>query len=246
MLYKYETHCHTSQVSRCAKSTGAEMARKYKEIGYTGIIVTDHFFNGNCAVPKDLPWKERIDMYYAGYEDAKAEGDKIGLQVFFGLEWTYHGIDFLTFGVGKDFLYAHPEIETMQPAPYIDLVHEAGGFVIHAHPFREAHYIHEFILAPYQEDAVEVYNTSHSEKIIDDRAKWYAKTYNKIFTSGSDAHQTGKISGGGIYFDHKVKDLDEIIELIKTKQIKKLGKRTLKYMDPENKAKYHGKRYVKK
>ena len=39
MLYKYETHCHTSQVSRCAKSTGAEMARKYKEIGYTGIIV---------------------------------------------------------------------------------------------------------------------------------------------------------------------------------------------------------------
>ena len=160
MLYKYETHCHTSQVSRCAKSTGAEMARKYKEIGYTGIIVTDHFFNGNCAVPKDLPWKERIDMYYAGYEDAKAEGDKIGLQVFFGLEWTYHGIDFLTFGVGKEFLYAHPEIETMQPAPYIDLVHEAGGYVIHAHPFREAHYIHEFILAPYQEDAVEVYNTS--------------------------------------------------------------------------------------
>ena len=62
------------------------MARKYKEIGYTGLIVTDHFFNGNCAVPKDLPWKERIDMYYAGYEDAKAEGDKIGLQVFFGLE----------------------------------------------------------------------------------------------------------------------------------------------------------------
>ena len=34
MKYKYETHMHTSQGSACGRSTGAEMARAYKEAGY--------------------------------------------------------------------------------------------------------------------------------------------------------------------------------------------------------------------
>lgn len=53
-------HAHTSQVSRCAKIEGKELARYYKSIGYTGLIVTDHFFNGNTIVPADLPWEERM------------------------------------------------------------------------------------------------------------------------------------------------------------------------------------------
>ena len=53
MFYKYETHLHTSEVSKCAHNTGAEMARAYKKAGYTGIFVTDHFFNGNCAIPEN-------------------------------------------------------------------------------------------------------------------------------------------------------------------------------------------------
>lgn len=53
-------HAHTSQVSRCAKIEGKELARYYKSIGYTGLIVTDPFFNGNTIVPADLPWEERM------------------------------------------------------------------------------------------------------------------------------------------------------------------------------------------
>lgn len=48
-MYKYETHCHTSEASGCGMSTGAEMAQKYKDEGYDGIFITDHFFNGNSA-----------------------------------------------------------------------------------------------------------------------------------------------------------------------------------------------------
>ena len=43
MFYKYETHLHTSEVSKCARSTGAEMARAFNKAGYAGIFVTDHF-----------------------------------------------------------------------------------------------------------------------------------------------------------------------------------------------------------
>ena len=78
MSYKYETHMHTLEGSACGRFTGAEMARAFKEAGYTGIFVTDHFFNGNCAVDRQLPWAEKVELFCKGYENAKAEGDKMG------------------------------------------------------------------------------------------------------------------------------------------------------------------------
>ena len=83
MLYKYETHAHTMEVSKCAHISGADLARYYKSIGYTGLIVTDHYFNGNTIVPAELPWEERVAQFCKGYEAVKEEGDRIGLDVFF-------------------------------------------------------------------------------------------------------------------------------------------------------------------
>ena len=88
MFYKYETHLHTSEVSKCARSTGAEMARAFNKAGYAGIFVTDHFFNGNCAISTKLDWEQQVDLFMRGYESAKEEGDKLGLDVFFGWEFT--------------------------------------------------------------------------------------------------------------------------------------------------------------
>ena len=56
MKYLFETHMHTCEISKCVRSTGAEMARTYYESGYSGIVVTDHFLNGNnTTVPHGLP-----------------------------------------------------------------------------------------------------------------------------------------------------------------------------------------------
>ena len=84
-LYLYETHLHTTAASACARSSGAEYISFYKSLGYAGIIVTDHFFNGNCSIPDNLPWEERVNLFCRGYEEAKAEGDRQGLQVFFAV-----------------------------------------------------------------------------------------------------------------------------------------------------------------
>ena len=83
-MYLYETHMHTCQGSACGTSTGAEHARFYKQQGYQGIFITDHFFGGNTAAPRSGKWKDRIDHYCSGFEDAWNEGQKIGLDVFFG------------------------------------------------------------------------------------------------------------------------------------------------------------------
>lgn len=203
-MYKYETHMHTSEVSACANSTGAEMAVKYKEEGYTGIIVTDHFFNGNTCVPRDLPWEERVERFCKGYENAKAKGDEIGLEVYFGFEYGWHGSDFLVYGLDKQWLMENERIMSMGFASFLDHVHACGGRVIHAHPFRDYDYIRTTTFAPHLVDGVEIVNTSHADPVFDERAKTYAGWYNLPVTCGSDAHNTtDRWYGGGVLTEKK-------------------------------------------
>ena len=86
MFYKYETHLHTAEVSKCASSGAEEMVRAYKQAGYAGIIVTDHFITENPRDYKGLSWPQKLDVFFRGYELAKSAGDQLGVQVFFGWE----------------------------------------------------------------------------------------------------------------------------------------------------------------
>ena len=129
MPYRYETHLHTSQGSACGRSTGREHVRFYKEMGYQGIIITDHFFGGNTAAPRTGPWKERIEAFCSGYEDALIEGQKIGLDVFFGWEERFVGDEYLVYGLDKAFLLDHPEVEKWTRKQQYEESHRFGGCV---------------------------------------------------------------------------------------------------------------------
>jgi len=83
MPYIYETHMHTSQASACGKSPGKDYIQKYIDAGFSGIIITDHFFRGNCGISKKLPWEQRVHLFCQGYEDAKEAGYKLNFPVFF-------------------------------------------------------------------------------------------------------------------------------------------------------------------
>lgn len=218
--FKYETHCHTKEASACATSTGAEMADKYKELGYTGIIVTDHFFNGNCAIDRKLDWREKVEQYCLGYENAKKRGTEIGLDVFFGWEYSYSGTDFLTYGLDKKWLENHPEIMKMSVPTYIDFIKSEGGMVIQAHPFRTASYITTIRLYPKNVDGIEVRNTApdHYCEKENDAAEYIAEMYDLLKTSGSDSHDVNKIGMGGMIFEHKIKDINDFIKSAKKQQ----------------------------
>ncbi len=204
-MYKYETHLHTSQGSACGHSTGAEMARAHKEQGYTGIFVTDHFFNGNSAVDRKLPWKEKIELFCKGYEDAKEEGDKIGLDVFFGLEYGVTAAEFLMYNIDKQFLLDCEDFDKWNPKKAFDAVHEAGGFIVHAHPFRERDYIDHIKLFPRHVDGVEAINGAHFDHLeFNDRAIIYARMYDLPVTAGSDTHSTRCMYGSGVETPEKI------------------------------------------
>lgn len=97
------------------------------------------------------------------------------------------------------------------------LVHEAGGIVCHAHPYREASYIPEIRLFPEYVDAVEGWNAANIRKGMaanppcleyDARAVAYAAKYHFPMTAGSDQHSTQMLYGGMV-FDRKLKDIHD-------------------------------------
>ena len=191
MPYRYETHMHTCQASACGASTGAEQARFYREQGYTGIIITDHFTGGNTAVPRNLPWRERVEWFCSGYEDALIEGQKLGLDVFFAWEQNYDGDEYLIYGPDKAWLLAHPDIEHWTRKRQLEEVHRAGGAVIQAHPFRHRDYIKYILLGRKYCDGIEVANTGNTPD-ADACACRYAEAFGFLTTAGSDNHNCQK------------------------------------------------------
>ncbi len=210
--YFYETHMHTAQGSACASSTGAEIARAYKEAGYTGIIITDHNWYGNTAIRESLSWAEWIRQFTRGYEEAAAWGEQNGLSVFWGYEACYEGNEFLIYGLSPEFLKEHPQLKDATVKEQYEIVKQAGGMVVHAHPYREASYIPKVRFFPGLADAVEVINAGHynrftqKNQIYNVKAIDYAKEQQLPMTAGSDMH-CDKLFGGGMAFTEKLTDL---------------------------------------
>lgn len=221
MSYLYETHLHTEEVSLCGKLSGAEQARLYKEAGYTGIVVTDHFFNGNTCIPKNLTWDERIDLFCKGYENAKDEGDRIGLDVFFGMEVTHKSAEFLIYGITKEWLKEQKDMLSWTVEEQYHKVHAAGGYIIHAHPFRIRAYIDKIRLHTEFVDAVEVVNVGNMNHEFDQKAEEYAKEHGFIMTSGTDAHgyEPARV---GLDFSKKLNDIQDMIRGIRANDFKLL------------------------
>ena len=187
-MYKYETHCHTSPVSKCGKASVEDTVSFYKSMGYDGIFITNHFLDGNIAPEaRLLPYPDQIDFYFSDHESAVRLGAEIGLKVFQGVELSYKGTDFLIYGLEKEWYRKHPEIMEMKKTEELAFMMDEGAFVIQAHPYREAHYIDHIRLFPRSVHGVEVINSNQAWG-SNEMADVYADRYGLLKTAGSDNH----------------------------------------------------------
>ena len=44
--YLFEMHAHTSQTSRCGEVPAEQVVNTFKNLGYDGIVITDHMHTG--------------------------------------------------------------------------------------------------------------------------------------------------------------------------------------------------------
>jgi hypothetical protein len=215
-MFLYETHMHTSPVSACAASLPTEQVRAYKNRGYAGIIVTDHFPNGNSGCPRGLSWVEKMVFFISGYEQAKKEGDLCGLDVFFGLEFNVHGQEFLTYGISPEVLFDNPDMDALSVEEYSALIRKNGGYLAQAHPFRSAWWIEtQGPVAPGLIDGIEVYNAGIPEK-ENNKALKYARLHGLPMQAGTDCHYAETPYCSGVALQKKADSIFDVIEAIKS------------------------------
>ncbi|MBO7377010.1 MAG: histidinol phosphatase [Clostridia bacterium] len=208
-MYRYETHLHTSPVSACARKTVRENLEFYRDIGYAGVFITNHFLDGNFAARNDesMSYEDKIRFYCGDFEEGEKLAKEIGIDVFFGVELSYKGTDFLVYGLGKDWFLAHPEIMEMKKSDELRFMTSEGAFIVQAHPFREKSYIDHVRLFPRCVHGVEVINASLGE--FENRmADYYAGAYGLCRTAGSDNHSAGNAKRlAGVEFETPLRDV---------------------------------------
>lgn len=187
-MYRYETHLHTAPVSKCGRVSVRENLEFYKQLGYDGVFITNHFLDGNIRLPEDTPYEEAIAFYFSDYEEGLRLQEEIGIKVFCGVELSYKGTDFLIYGLDKAWFLAHPEIMEMKKSEELPFMMEQGALVIQAHPYREDSYIDHIRLFPQCVHGVEVINASRKEA-VNQMAKLYANHYELLEFAGSDNHK---------------------------------------------------------
>lgn len=214
--YLYETHMHTSQGSACARSKGAEYIKPYMDLGYTGIIITDHFYKGNTRPERSLPWTEWVNQFCSGYEDAKNEGDKRNFPVFFGIEENFEGDEYLIYGIDKAFLLAHPDMKEWDRVRMYKEIHAAGGCMVQAHPFRSRFYNTAIHLMPDFVDGIEAVNYGNVP-VWNTLALQYAKQLQLPYSSGSDNHDASNMCFeklGGILLDRPLTSIQDYVSVV--------------------------------
>lgn len=214
-MYKYETHLHTSPVSKCGSYSVRDNLEFYKEIGYDGVFLTNHFIDANIGCDRTLPYEDQIEFFFTDIEEGERICSEVGIKFFWGVETSYLGTDFLVYGLSKQWYLSHPEIMSMPRKELLTMMAEDGALIVQAHPFREASYIDHIRLFPYHVHAVEIDNCGN-KPFQNEMARMYADTYSLPHSAGSDNHISRFITRlAGVEFDTPINTVEDFIERMK-------------------------------
>lgn len=217
MLYKYETHCHTKLVSRCGHLEIKELVELYKDAGYSGIILTDHFSPMTFDLPDFFSKKKAVDHYLRAHREAKKYNDD-NFTVLLGMELRFHLTvnDYLIYGITEEMLYELPNPLSLYIKKASKIFHNNGCLLVQAHPFRK------FITRtnPDYLDGVEIYNGKASAEENENAEKWADQINAPIQLSGSDCHRETGVGLGGIATDTPIKNNNDLINILKSGNFK--------------------------
>ena len=213
-LYKYDVHVHTEEVSPCGMVAAEKAVRMYKEAGYDGLVITDHFRSRFFEELNGFSWEEKIDKYLRGYYKAKEMGIKLDVRVLLGLEVTFSEYynDYLIFGIDENFLKRHRNLHKMDLDEFYNFKEKVKQDILiyQAHPFRNK----MTIVDPELLDGVEVYNGNPRHDSRNDMAQQYARRHHLKKISGSDFHELEDIDRGGILLPDYPDDEKELVQFL--------------------------------
>jgi len=214
-LFKYDLHIHTSETSSCAKVSATDMIKIYKNEGYQGVVITDHFKKFFFKNSKGNTWEEKVDDFLKGYRAAKEEGKKQSMDVLLGMEIAFMeydepGNDYLVYGITEEILKEMPNLLEIGIEGLSEFCREKGLLLYQAHPLRKNCRLVDINLL----DGVEVHNGNPRHDSHNDEIQKIAEENNLKMTSGSDYHELGDESNGGIITPKRIRTNEDLIEVL--------------------------------
>ena len=213
--------------NKYAAATGCDrlaLCDKAKEIGFDGIEFTDLNVEDPIGLAKAIRAHcEELGLAITAYaiganflaEDPEAEVARVLREVdvceALGAKLMRHDV---CYALPKEHLYSWRDAAEYM-APYIRRVTEAGGYLVHAHPYRQAHYIIDFKPDPASVPAYEVFNACNGVTDWNTKAYREAKEHGLLMLAGSDAHTTDGVRGGGMRFSRPVHSMQEIFQALR-------------------------------
>jgi predicted metal-dependent phosphoesterase TrpH len=210
MSYLFDLHVHTSESSRCGKVSAADVVKRYINLGYDGICITDHM-NKDNAKPFGDTYEQKAEAFLKGYQAAKkAAGDSFKVILGMEIRFLEYDNDFLVYGFDEDFVFKRDLTNFENIEEFKPFAIENNLTVFQAHPFRE----NMTIIDPKYIDGMEVYNGHGGHDSRNDIAYRWACKYNLRKSSSSDFHYDTGMEPGGMYFDNLPKDSHELAKML--------------------------------
>ena len=211
-IYKIELHCHTAETSPCGRVGARELVQLYKQAGYDGLVITDHFTASVEGSPEDCDWNTVLNKFLSGYRTAFDEGKKQGIKVYLGAEIRFpqNMNDYLVFGLDEKLLKAMPWVYCSSLEEFFNIAEQNGLLIIQAHPYRNpcspapVEFLH----------GIEVYNGHKGHDSHNEEALTLANKNGLIPTTGSDCHYLHAVGTAAIrtsVLPETVKDIVDIL-----------------------------------
>lgn len=215
-MYKYEMHAHSFPCSGGGVEIEKHIEHLHKK-GFSGMVITNHFYRGDTTVDRSLPWHDFIKFYREDFERGKGYARSYDFDLLFGIEeGVGNGKEILVYGITPDFLLKHPELKYADLAEYARLVHLDGGLLYQAHPYRDRAYIAK--PGPLEQlgllDGIEVYNAANTAE-DNEKAEKLAKEKKIKCIAGSDAHSSGSAGRAGIDSETRIRTNEDIVKVLK-------------------------------
>jgi len=214
--YPFEMHVHTAECDRYAKLDGAEIVRMYHERGYSGLVITDHyfslFFDWFAEELSGASHRAVIDRWLRGYHAARNEGERLGFTVLSGAEVRFDGTinDYLVYGLEPEDFYRLPLLNRLRNVEELAAALPPDALIVQAHPFRD----HMTVRDPAPLFGIEGYNAG-TEPFRNTMAKMFAAHYGKPILSGSDLHHAKALAKGGIAADRRVETAADLVSVLR-------------------------------
>lgn len=207
-----DAHIHSKGISRCSRLTVQQVLDRCAQDHTQGIVLTNHFKESYI----NEPFRDWVKRFVEEYEDAKAYGEQIGIQVLFGAEVTLSrtpNIDYLLYGLPPEEFPSVPVLYTYTQKELYRYCCANRALLIQAHPYRngavpqDPRFLHGVEI-----NCHPLYKTNEKQRVTA-----FAKAHDLLLTCGSDYHGDTYKPRCGIEMPEAA-DIEEFVKNLREKQ----------------------------